>query len=245
MFGPAEGNDGVAVAFTSLASKAGISLVQPDGIDGLCCGTPWKSKGIESGYAAMVSRTVDALWRASDSGRLPVVCDNSSCSEGLVAAIASAVASDARFANLKVLDSVDFAAEQILPRIRVLTKMDHVVVHPTCSSTRAGSNESLMRVAHTFATEATVPDAWGCCGFAGDRGMLHPELTESATLAETDEIRERFAGTADAFVSCNRTCEMGMTRATGQTFIHVLESLDALAVSREDFPQTTSHKDNR
>ena len=97
------------------------------------------------------------------------------------------------------------------------------MVHPTCSSTRAGSNTHLLELAHAAASSVTVPDDWGCCAFAGDRGMLHPELTASATTRESGEVR---AGEFDAYVSCNRTCEIGMTRATGHPYQHVLEVLD-------------------
>jgi D-lactate dehydrogenase len=93
-----------------------------------------------------------------------------------------------------------------------------------------------MSVARAFADEAIVPEAWVCCAFAGDRGRLHPELTKSATAAEADEIATRFDKTVDAFVSCNRTCEIGMSRATGEKFVHVLETLDALAQTRSDLP---------
>ena len=230
MFGPAEGNGGVAVALDSLAVKAGINLVRPAGLESLCCGTPWKSKGMHVGYEEMVARTVDAIWLASDGGRLPVVCDNSSCSEGLVGVVKLAASRDAKYSALDIVDAVDFAATAILPRVQVGEKLGSVVVHPTCSSTRAGSNASLLTVANACAHEAVVPDSWGCCGFAGDRGMLHPELTASATEAEAREIAEI---SADAHVSCNRTCEIGMTRATGERYVHVLETLDALASTRE------------
>ena len=53
--------------------------------------------------------------------------------------------------------------------------------------------------------------------------MLHPELTASATAAEAAEVRER---DAEAHASCNRTCEIGMTRATGKDYRHVLELLE-------------------
>jgi D-lactate dehydrogenase len=53
--------------------------------------------------------------------------------------------------------------------------------------------------------------------------MLHPELTASATKAQAAELA---AGDFDAFASCNRTCELGMTRATGQQYQHVLELVD-------------------
>ncbi|MGC5322120.1 hypothetical protein ACPXB5_25675 [Micromonospora arida] len=67
-----------------------------------------------------------------------------------------------------------------------------------------------------------MPDSWGCCAFAGDRGLLHPEVTAGATAAQAAEINQR---DHDAYASCNRTCEMGMSRATGQPYRHVLEVL--------------------
>jgi D-lactate dehydrogenase len=226
MFGPAEGGEGVAAAFASLAEKAGIVLVRPDRIGGLCCGTPWKSKGMSDGYDEMVARTVDALWTASDSGRLPVVCDNSSCSEGLVLALEKAIKGHPEFGALRLMDAVDFVAETMLDRLDVTPNLESVVVHPTCSSTRAGSNSNLAQLAGAVAGEVTIPDDWGCCAFAGDRGMLHPELTASATSRESTEIRLR---EFDAYVSCNRTCEIGMTRATGHPYQHILEVLDHAA----------------
>lgn len=230
MFGPADGGPGVAIAFESLAEKAGIVLARPEGIDGLCCGTPWKSKGILGGYADMVKRTMGALWTASEGGALPVVCDNSSCSEGLVLALEKAIDAHPEYRALRLVDAVDFAAERILPRITVVEPLESIVVHPTCSSTRAGSNARLLELASAAAETVTVPDDWGCCAFAGDRGMLHPELTASATRREAAGVT---AGEFDAYVSCNRTCEIGMTRATGQLYQHVLEVLDRAATRRD------------
>ncbi|MBX3098986.1 MAG: FAD-binding oxidoreductase [Salinibacterium sp.] len=228
MFGPADGGEGVAVAFESLAAKAGIRLTRPDAIGSLCCGTPWKSKGILDGYHDMVERTASALWEASEHGRLPVVCDNSSCSEGLVLALENAVAAHPEFHGMTIVDAVDFTADRLLPLLEIDPTLGSVVVHPTCSSTRAGSNPNLAVLASAVAAEVTVPAAWGCCAFAGDRGMLHPELTASATDRESAEVMAR---EFDAYVSCNRTCEIGMTRATGQPYQHVLEVLDAAATA--------------
>ena len=219
MFGPAEGGAGVAASFESLLAKAGVGAVRPEGIGSLCCGTPWKSKGITVGYAEMVERTVEALWVASREGELPVVCDNSSCSEGLVHTLEKAARP-----GLTIIDAVDFAAERLLPALTVTASLAAISVHPTCSSTRAGSNANLMAVASAVADSATVPDDWGCCAFAGDRGMLHPELTASATEREAAAIAEH---DYDGYVSCNRTCELGMSRATGHQYQHVLELLDA------------------
>lgn len=52
--------------------------------------------------------------------------------------------------------------------------------------------------------------------------MLHPELTESATAAQAADVAVMGA---NAHASCNRTCELGMSRATGEDYRHVLEIL--------------------
>ena len=101
--------------------------------------------------------------------------------------------------------------------------MPSVALHPTCSSTRLGFNDALTRVGAAVAERVVVPQAWGCCAFAGDRGLLHPELTASATTAQAAEVRAR---EATAHASSNRTCEIGMTRATGENYCHIIELLE-------------------
>lgn len=85
-----------------------------------------------------------------------------------------------------------------------------------------GLNDHMLTIARAMSDDVVVPAAWGCCGFAGDRGMLHPELTASATAAEAEELgRREYA----AYASANRTCELGMERATGKPWVHVVELL--------------------
>ncbi|WP_204051983.1 hypothetical protein, partial [Microbispora siamensis] len=86
-----------------------------------------------------------------------------------------------------------------------------------------GLDTAVTKVAEAVAKEVVVPDGWQCCAFAGDRGLLHPELTASATRAEAASVTE---GGFTAHASVNRTCEIGMTRATGKTYHHLLELLD-------------------
>src|SRR5690606_3577087 len=58
MFGPEPAGDdgsgqGVQDAMLALARRAGVTLRVPDGIAGMCCGTPWSSKGYPAGYREM------------------------------------------------------------------------------------------------------------------------------------------------------------------------------------------------
>lgn len=94
---------------------------------------------------------------------------------------------------------------------------------------RSGTDDDLRAVAAAVADDVRVPVDAGCCGFAGDRGMLHPELTAAATAAEAADVA-RLDSVEHA--SCNRACEIAMSRATGRTYRHVLEvAADAVAAT--------------
>lgn len=222
--GASDGSEGSAAAFLRLCERAGVAVTVPDRLAGLCCGTPWQSKGYTDGHRTMAERTLDVLWEASDHGRLPVVSDASSCTHGLEQLPGALQEPDrARYAALRFVDSVAFTAEHLLPALPEPRRMGTLALHPTCSTAHLGIDGALRTVAAAVSVEVTVPDDWGCCAFAGDRGLLHPEITASATAAQAAEIT---AGTYDAYASCNRTCEMGMSRATGRPYRHVLELLD-------------------
>ena len=216
MFGSDGG--GVGESFRNLTERAGVVISTPDDLPSLCCGTPWKSKGLTAGYAEMKDRVLTSLVRATRGGAVPVVCDASSCTEGL-----QVLLEGAGELGIRVIDAVAFVDETVLPRLPVATKVPSLALHPTCSSKRLGIDDALARVAAAAAEDVLVPEEWGCCAFAGDRGMLHPELTASATRPEAEEVRRADAG---VHASVNRTCELGMTRAVGAPYRHVLQVLD-------------------
>jgi D-lactate dehydrogenase len=214
LFGDVHGRT-ASDAFRSLCAKAGLDVVTVSGIEALCCGMPWSSKGLSSGREVMARRVRDSLERVTRAGALPVVVDGSSCAEGLGVLLAEAGA--------RVEDVVTFTAREILPRVTVEQTHDKVAVHPTCAVVRLGASADLLALVGAFAKSAYVAGSWNCCGFAGDRGMLHPELTAAATAQQAREIR---CSGASAHVSSHRTCEIGMSRAVGTTYRHVLELVD-------------------
>ncbi len=215
MFGPSGSGVGATDAFVALAERAGVSLRVPKDIDALCCGTPWTSKGMKKGHEIMEKRVQASLMAATDHGRLPVLSDASSCSEGFKAM--------AEAAGLTVIDAVAFTVEHILPTLEVKHKVSSITLHPTCSSKHLDIIGDLETVAKAAAREVHIPADWNCCGYAGDRGMLHPELTASATREEAKEVA---AIDSAHHASLNRTCELGLSRATGHEYQHVLELLE-------------------
>ena len=121
---------------------------------------------------------------------------------------------------LRIIDSPTFVAD-LLPRLSV-EQVGSLVVHPTCANHRDGSTATLVRIAEALAENVTVPAPAVCCGFGGDRGFLHPELTASATAGMAAQVSSGH----DGYVSANRPCEIGMSQATGQNYESFLLALE-------------------
>ncbi|GLV82006.1 oxidoreductase [Streptomyces lavendulae subsp. lavendulae] len=227
VFGGPAGDPGPSLpeAVVAVSERAGKPVWIPRDVTGTCCATIWHSKGYEEGNRVMANRIVEAAWGWTAGGRLPLVVDASSCALGIAHEVVPYLTEDNRalHAELRILDSVVWAARELLPRLEVLRTVGSAVLHPTCSMRRLGDEAELHAVAGACADEVVVPDDAGCCAFAGDRGMLHPELTESATAREAAEVTSR---QFDAHLSANRMCEIGMDRATGRSYSSALLALE-------------------
>ena len=86
--------------------------------------------------------------------------------------------------------------------------------HPTCATRHMGLAGTLRTIAAELTDEVYVAPSATCCGFAGDRGISHPELTESATGPQAEELAGR---EFDAHLSSNRTCEIGIAEPRVRT----------------------------
>jgi D-lactate dehydrogenase len=217
--------------FLSVSARAGKPLWIPDDVRGLCCSTPWSSKGYKRGQTWMSEQMTDALWRWSDGGKLPVVVDAASCTLGLKDDILEHL-DDERKDRLKKVTIIDSIAwcKDLLPALSIRKKISRILVHPTCSTTHLGLSETLLEIAGMLAEQAEVPLGTTCCGTAGDRGLLHPELVHSATRDTLVQIQSAQDDTW--FVSANRTCELGMRQTTGrvyESFIYALEESTRLS----------------
>jgi D-lactate dehydrogenase len=209
----------------TLAQRAGTPLHIPLDVEGTCCGVPFSSKGFSDAHRNSVNGAIEKFWAWSDRGRLAIVVDTSPCTYGLVTCRPYLTPENqVLFDQLIILDSVEFAHDTLLPRLKVLRKLDSVALHPVCSITKLNLNAKLEAVAKACANLVVVPRTAGCCGFAGDRGFLVPELTAAATKHEAAEVTSQ---TFDGYYSSSRTCEIGMTRSTSEiyrSFIYLLET---------------------
>jgi D-lactate dehydrogenase len=129
----------------------------------------------------------------------------------------------ALYRQMTILDSVEFIHDTLLPQLDIHAIDEDVILHPNCSAQKLGVQDKLVNIAKQCARTATVPLTLGCCGFAGDRGLLFPELTASATGNEAAEVNAR---DYDGYYSSNIPCEIGMSEATGKGYISIIHLVE-------------------
>jgi D-lactate dehydrogenase len=221
-----------AEALVEVSARAGLPVWIPPDLEGSCCGLPWSSKGFTEAHRYKANEMAERLWAWSGEGALPIVIDAASCTNAATEPGAGVLSEEnaERLAQLQILDSVAWAHDRLLPWLEVGERVAAATVHPTCATRRMGLAPKLRRLAETLADDVYVAPSAHCCGFAGDRGFSHPELTESATRPQAEELAaaERAGRRFDAHLSSNRTCEIGLTRATGEPYESVLILLERL-----------------
>jgi D-lactate dehydrogenase len=223
---------GPVEALVAVSARAGLPVWIPEDVAGSCCGLPWSSKGFGAAHRHKANELVERLWEWSGEGVLPIVVDAASCT-GQIVEPGEGTLSEAnaeRLAALTILDSVAWAHDRLLPSLEITHKLATATIHPTCATNRQGNAGRLASLAAAIATDVFVPPTATCCGFAGDRGITHPELTAAATAPEATEVADQSAALPsrhfDAYLSSNRTCEIGMTRATGHPYESVVNALE-------------------
>jgi D-lactate dehydrogenase len=214
-------------ALVEVSARAGLPVWIPPDVAGSCCGLPWSSKGFGEAHRHKANEMVERLWGWSGEGRLPIVIDAASCTESIGKQGEGVLGEEnaERIAQLEILDSVAWAHDRLLPKLHIESKVGSATVHPTCATRHMGLAPRLRALADALADDVYVAPSATCCAFAGDRGISHPELTASATRPQAEEL----AGQSfDAHLSNNRTCEIGLSRATGADYESVIALLERL-----------------
>ncbi|MCB1053291.1 MAG: FAD-binding oxidoreductase, partial [Acidobacteria bacterium] len=201
--GNGKSRDPLPHAVVKLLAHGGFSAFCPPELLNQCCGTPFFSKGFpDSGFAAQ-DRLFSILEKHTDRGRIPVVCDVSPC--------AYEMTHREKGSSVVVQDLIAFLAEN-LNRFAFNTR-DLAVLHPTCSATKSGLVPAFRQVMGAAAQAVEIPHHWNCCGMAGDRGWLVPELVTSAIQSEAAEVEAMDQAQNAAFLSSCKTCELAMSRS--------------------------------
>ncbi|HKT82652.1 MAG TPA: (Fe-S)-binding protein, partial [Solirubrobacterales bacterium] len=170
---------------------------------------------------------VEKLWEWSEEGELPVVIDAASCTQAIADPGDGVLTEEnaERLGKIEIFDSVAWAHDRLLPNLEVAGRVGSATVHPTCATRHMGLAPRLRSLARALADDVYVAPSATCCGFAGDRGISTPELTAAATRPQAEELSGRHF---DARLSSNRTCEIGLGRATGEDYESIVILLERL-----------------
>jgi D-lactate dehydrogenase len=124
--------------------------------------------------------------------------------------------------GLKLYDPVEFIHDFLMDRLKFTPLSDTVAIHSTCSSMKMGLENKFQAVARACADKVVIPEAVGCCGFAGDRGFTHPELNASALK----DLKPAVPGSCTAGYSTSRTCEIGLSLHSGIYYKSIVYLVD-------------------
>ncbi len=190
-------NNTLVNEMVQLCRKAGYEVIFPEGMERMCCGTIWESKGMLDIADQKTAELDEALWQASQQGRYPVVCDQSPCLHRMRKCIT----------RMRLYEPVEFIWECLRDRLEFTPIDRRIALHFTCSTREMGLVDTMTKLARLCSNNVFLPEGVGCCGFAGDRGWTHPEVNRWALRKLRRQLEEN---RIEMGYSNSRTCEVGL-----------------------------------
>ena len=180
-----------------LCRKAGYEVIFPEGLEKMCCGTIWESKGMLDIADRKTAELDEALWQASEQGKYPVMCDQSPCLHRMRKCIS----------RMRLYEPVEFIWEYLRDHLEFTPIDRHIALHFTCSTREMGLVGTMTNLARLCSNNVFLPEGVGCCGFAGDRGWTHPEVNRWALRKLRRQLEDNHI---EMGYSNSRTCEVGL-----------------------------------
>jgi D-lactate dehydrogenase len=180
-----------------LCRKAGYEVIFPEGLEKMCCGTIWESKGMLDIADRKTAELDEALWQASEQGKYLVMCDQSPCLHRMRKCIS----------RMRLYEPVEFIWEYLRDHLEFTPIDRHIALHFTCSTREMGLVGTMTNLARLCSNNVFLPEGVGCCGFAGDRGWTHPEVNRWALRKLRRQLEDNHI---EMGYSNSRTCEVGL-----------------------------------
>ena len=192
-----------------LLAKAGYETIFPEGMERMCCGQIWESKGMLDIADRKSGELEEALWKASEQGRYPVLCAQSPCLHRMKKVMK----------KMKLYEPAEFIMKYLVDRLDFHPIDRPIALHLTCSTREMGVADDLIKLARLCSNNVYLPEGVGCCGFAGDRGFTFPEMNRYALRKLRPQIEEHHI---EVGYSNSRTCEIGLETNTGIPYMSIV-----------------------
>ena len=203
-----------------LMAKAGYEVIFPEGMERMCCGQIWESKGMLDIADRKSAELEAALWKASEEGKYPVLCAQSPCLHRMRKVMK----------KMKLYEPAEFIMKYLVDRLDFHPTDKHIALHLTCSTRQMGVDKDMIALARLCSTNVFLPEGVGCCGFAGDRGFTFPELNKYGLRKLRPQIE---ANHIEVGYSNSRTCEIGLETNTGIPYMSIVYLVNECTTSKK------------
>ena len=202
----------------SLCNKAHIDIIYPKHIENLCCGLSFEN--YDDVHERAVKDLHDALMKASQNGKYPIVIDHSACFNHAFK----------HMPDLEINDISEFLCKYVVPHLDIEKCDERVIVHKQCKIKSLNKSQYIEDLARLCTDHVFNIKSFACDGFAGQKGFFTPELNKSATKDLASEIAEYGATLG---VSSSSTCEIGLGENGGIPFVGVAFLLDRCSKAKK------------
>lgn len=202
----------------SLCNKAHIDIIYPKHIENLCCGLSFEN--YDDVHERAVKDLHDALMKASQNGKYPIVIDHSACFNHAFK----------HMPDLEINDISEFLCKYVVPHLDIEKCDERVIVHKQCKIKSLNKSQYIEDLARLCTDHVFNIKSFACDGFAGQKGFFTPELNKSATKDLAGEIAEYGATLG---VSSSSTCEIGLGENGGIPFVGVAFLLDRCSKAKK------------
>ena len=202
----------------SLCNKAHIDIIYPKHIENLCCGLSFEN--YDDVHERAVKDLHDALMKASQNGKYPIVIDHSACFNHAFK----------HMPDLEINDISEFLCKYVVPHLDIEKCDERVIVHKQCKIKSLNKSQYIEDLARLCTDHVFNIKSFACDGFAGQKGFFTPELNKSATKDLAGEIAEYGATLG---VSSSSTCEIGLGESGGIPFVGVAFLLDRCSKAKK------------
>ena len=204
-----------------LMAKAGYEVIFPEGMEKMCCGQIWESKGMLDIADRKSAELEAALWKASEHGKYPVLCAQSPCLHRMRKVMH----------KMKLYEPAEFIMTYLKDRLDFHPTDKRIALHLTCSTRQMGVDKDMIALAKLCSTNVFLPEGVGCCGFAGDRGFTFPELNKYGLRKLRPQIE---ANHIEVGYSNSRTCEIGLETNTGIPYMSIIYLVNLCTTAKKE-----------
>ena len=202
----------------SLCNKAHIDIIYPEHIENLCCGLSFEN--YDDVHERAVKDLHDALMKASQNGKYPIVIDHSACFNHAFK----------HMPDLEINDISEFLCKYVVPHLDIEKCDERVIVHKQCKIKSLNKSQYIEDLARLCTDHVFNIKSFACDGFAGQKGFFTPELNKCATKDLASEVAEYGATLG---VSSSSTCEIGLGESGGIPFVSVAYLLDRCSKAKK------------